>query len=166
MNSETLPPQLAVGAVVIADQHLLLIERGRPPSVGLWTVPGGRVEAGERLEDAVQREVAEETGLAVSCGALIGWVQRLGSDFNFVILDFAATISQSPVGESRSLPAPRPGDDASDARWVRLDRLAELPLVDGLLDFLEEHGIVPPYSSSSNGSSLADESGSPASGPA
>jgi ADP-ribose pyrophosphatase YjhB (NUDIX family) len=114
-------------------------------------VPGGRVEAGERLESAVEREVREETGLTVSCGSLLGWVQRLGESHNFVILDFEATLDPTHA----VLPALEPGDDASAARWVHVDRLAEMRLVPGLLDFLIEHGVVPRYSSSSSGTSAS-----------
>jgi ADP-ribose pyrophosphatase YjhB (NUDIX family) len=120
-----------VGAVVVADGRLLLVRRGRPPGVGAWSVPGGRVEAGERLAAAVAREVAEETGVEVTCGELLGWVERIGEGHHFVILDFACTA----VGA----PEPVAGDDAAEAAWVPLPDVPALPLVDGLLDFLGHH---------------------------
>jgi 8-oxo-dGTP diphosphatase len=123
--------ELCVGAVVVADGRLLLVRRGRPPGLGQWSVPGGRVEAGERLADAVVRETVEETGIEVACGDLLGWVERIDEQHHFVILDFACEV----VGGSD----PVAGDDASEARWVPLGEVPGLPLVAGLLAFLEPH---------------------------
>ncbi|MDH3300201.1 MAG: NUDIX hydrolase [Acidimicrobiia bacterium] len=135
-------PVLAVGAVVAVDHHLLLVTRANPPARGQWTIPGGRVEPGESLADAVVREVAEETGLDVECGPLVGWVERIGTGFHFVIFDFRA----DPIGVATGLNglAPTAGDDAGDARWVPFDELPTMDLVPGLLDFLQGNGIVDP----------------------
>ena len=67
-------PELCVGAVVVQDGELLLIRRGHGPAAGSWSVPGGRVEAGELRAEAVVREVREETGLEAVCGPLVGWL--------------------------------------------------------------------------------------------
>jgi 8-oxo-dGTP diphosphatase len=131
--------EVAVGAIVEHDGCLLLVQRGRGVAVGTWAPPGGRVDFGERLSDAVTREVREETGLTVAVSELAGWVERTGADpepYHYVILDFRAT----PVG-SIELVA---GDDAADARWIPLDELGSFPLVDGLFDFLVSIGSVPP----------------------
>lgn len=130
----TTRPETCVGAVVVDDGRLLLIRRGRGAAVGQWSVPGGRVEAGETLAEAVEREVEEETGLAVRCRDFIGWVERISTDHHFVILDFDAELASDPE-------AHRAGDDASAVAWVELDRLGEHDLVDGLLAFLRDHGI-------------------------
>ncbi len=127
-------PEIAVGAVVVDDDRLLLIRRGRGPAVGQWSVPGGRVEPGEPLARAVEREVEEETELRVACGPFIGWVERIGPDHHFVIMDFWATLTGSADG--------RAGDDASDLAWVPVARVTELDLVAGLADFLREHGVI------------------------
>ena len=66
-------PVVAVGAVIIRDDHLLLVERARPPGEGLWAVPGGQVKLGEDMAAAVRREVLEETGLRVEVGDVV-WV--------------------------------------------------------------------------------------------
>lgn len=126
----TLPrPTVAVAAVVFdADGRVLLVERGRPPGVGLWTVPGGKLEAGESLADAVAREVREETGLSVEVGPLVEVVERRGDDYHYVILDYLAF---APTDA-----APRAGDDARAARFVAEDELAGLPLTDGLAPVL------------------------------
>jgi 8-oxo-dGTP diphosphatase len=126
--------QLCVGAVAVLDGNLLLVQRRNEPGAGEWSVPGGRVEPGETLAEAVVRELAEETGLEGVCGSLVGWVERIGPDHHFVILDFAVTL----LGDEE----PRPGDDALDARWVPLDEVADWLLVDGLAEFLHDHGIL------------------------
>ncbi len=84
-------PETCVGAIVRRDDALLLVLRGREPGRGRWSVPGGRVEAGETLARAVVRELKEETGLDGVCGPFVGWVERIGADHHFVILDFEVT---------------------------------------------------------------------------
>ena len=125
-------PEICVGAVIVDTERLLLIRRGRGVGVGQWSIPGGRVEFGETLADAVRREVAEETGLDVKVGDLLGWVERIGNEHHFVIADYRASVVEGTL---------RPGDDASDAAWVPLTELANIDLVDGLLAFLDEHAV-------------------------
>jgi 8-oxo-dGTP diphosphatase len=127
--------EVAVGAIVVTDDELLLIRRGHGPGAGEWSVPGGRVEGGEMLAEAVVREVAEETGLEAVCGPLVGVAERIHDDRHFVILDFHVTVLERQE--------PTAGDDAVEARWVPLADVAELRLVDGLAEFLHEHGIIP-----------------------
>ncbi len=122
-----------MGAIVVHDGALLLVRRGQPPGAGQWSVPGGRVEAGEPLREAVVREVREETGLVVDVGVFAGWVERIGTQHHFVILDFFAA---PRAGQ----PVPIAGDDAREARWVPLVEVPTLDLVDGLLEFLREIG--------------------------
>ncbi|MGI9080228.1 MAG: NUDIX hydrolase [Acidimicrobiales bacterium] len=128
-------PEVCVGAVAVAEEKLLLIRRGRGPAAGAWSVPGGRVEAGETLAEAVLRELTEETALEGVCDGLVGWVERMGPDHHYVILDFAVTILETAN--------PQAGDDAVEAEWVPLDEVAHRRLADGLAEFLHEHGIVP-----------------------
>ena len=129
--------EISVGAVVVHDGRLLLIRRGRGVAAGLWSLPGGRVEFGETLAQAVAREVAEETGLDVTVGEFLGWVERMGQDppYHYVILDFAAT----PAGPDLNLVA---ADDASAALWVPLAEVARFDLVMGLGEFLNEVGVL------------------------
>lgn len=127
-------PQLCVGAVTLSAGRLLLVQRATAPGRGLWSLPGGRVELGETLAEACIRELLEETGIEGVCGELIGWVERMSDDYHFVILDFAVT----PFG----FDPPRAASDASDARWIPLDEVSDLPLVDGLAEFLYDHGVI------------------------
>ena len=125
-------PQLAVGVFVFdAAGRVLLVQRGRPPGQGLWSVPGGKLEWGESVTDACQREVQEETGIEVTVGPFVTWIERVGDTYHYVILDFVAT----PV-DSAALP--QAGDDATDARWLTLQELSDLPLTTGLLPVLEQ----------------------------
>ncbi len=120
---------VAVGAIVFDPEgRVLLIERGKPPGAGLWSVPGGRLEGPETLAQGVAREVREETGLVVEVGPLSCVVERMGDDYHFVILDYLARV----IGGTLAA-----GSDARDARWVTSDELATLPLTDGLVAVLE-----------------------------
>jgi len=121
-------PVVAVGGIVFdATGRVLLVERGRPPGAGLWSVPGGKVDGSETLAQAVAREVREETGLVVEVGALACVVERMGDDHHYVILDYVARV----VGGALAA-----GGDASAARFVDEGELARLPLTDGLVDVL------------------------------
>jgi 8-oxo-dGTP diphosphatase len=134
-DATTAGPMVAVGAVVVVDHRLLLIRRGRGVAVGRWSLPGGVVEPGELLAEAVVRELAEETGLEGVCGPLVGVVERFVEGHHYVILDHAVTLLE-PDAE------PTAGDDAAEVAWVPLGDVAEWPLVDGLAEFLHDHGIV------------------------
>ena len=129
-------PEEAVGALAVDHGRLLCIRRGHGPGAGLWSLPGGRLEAGETLYEAVVREVMEETGLEVVVDRFVGYVERMGDGYHFVILDFAVTPLDLDVD-------PVAGDDAAEAAWVPLEDLGELRLVDGLYDFLRDHDVLP-----------------------
>ena len=128
-------PLVCVGAIAVDGDRLLLVRRGRRPAAGRWSLPGGRVEAGETLAEAVVRELTEETGLEGVCDELVGWVERIGTDHHYVILDFRVTIVSSI--------RPTAGDDADQAAWFPLNDVPDLLLVEGLAGFLHDHGIIP-----------------------
>lgn len=132
-------PRLGVGAIVIKDGRVLLVKRGIAPSKGLWAIPGGSVELGETFRDAAEREIMEETGIAIRAGKLayvFDFIERDDSDkilFHFVIVDVMADyISGTPKG----------ADDALEARWVSPEELKELPMSKNTLKVLGEIGFL------------------------
>lgn len=115
-------PVLGVGAVILDGDRVLLVKRGHAPLKGEWSLPGGTVELGETLHQAVVREVREETGLDVIVGPLIEVFDRIDRApddrivYHFVIADFLCRPSGGALNHD---------SDAEDARWVRLDELAD-----------------------------------------
>ena len=126
-------PYLAVSAAIIRDGHVLVVRRARAPAHGLFTLPGGGVEAGETLVEAVVREVREETELAIEPVALAGYREVIMRDAedriqrHFVIVAFAA---RWIAGE------PKLNDELAEARWLRPSGLAGLATTEGLADIV------------------------------
>jgi 8-oxo-dGTP diphosphatase len=112
-------PVPAVGVVCIRGDEVLLIRRGSPPLVGEWSLPGGRIEWGERAADAALRELLEETGVTAETAGLIDVVDGLFGERHYVLVDYAARwVSGEPVA----------GDDAADARFYPLAEIGSLGL--------------------------------------
>lgn len=126
---------LSAGAVITDEAgRVLLVQRGKEPQKGLWSLPGGRCEPGESLAQTVAREVWEETGLRVHVGPELWSLMIPITDGQaYEVHDFAAAVI------SGTLIA---GDDAADARWVAPSGLGELPLTVGLLDYLGRAGVI------------------------
>ena len=126
-------PYLAVSAVIVRDGEFLAVRRARPPMQGLFTLPGGGVEAGESIAEAVRREVREETGLTIEAGALAGYREVITQDDagrvqrHFVILTFAA---RWVAGE------PRLNEELLEARWIRPAGLPQLSTTEGLAEIV------------------------------
>ena len=131
-------PEVAVGAVALGPEGILLVRRGHGPAAGTWSVPGGRVATGETLHEAVVREVSEETGIQVAIDRFLGWVERIDEGppaMHFVILDFEVT----PLDADAVAVA---GDDAAEVAWVPVADLGDYRLAPGLQDFLEDSGVL------------------------
>ena len=122
-------PIPAVGVVCLRGDAVLLIRRGTPPRQGEWSLPGGRIEPGERAVDAALRELREETGVEAEITGLIDVVDGLFPEAgrHYVLIDYAARwLSGEPVA----------GDDAAEARFVALDA------VESLVDWAETRRII------------------------
>ncbi|HET6627358.1 MAG TPA: NUDIX domain-containing protein [Nocardioidaceae bacterium] len=129
------------GIVTDTAGRLLLVRRGHEPAKGCWSVPGGRVEAGETDAEATTREVLEETGLHVVVGELAGSVERdAPGGAVYVIHDYLCT----PV-DGIDPSVARAADDAEDAGWFTAAQARRLTCSPGLLEALEEWGVLPPH---------------------
>jgi len=123
-------PIVGVGAVIVNAGCVVLVKRAHEPLKGEWSLPGGSVEVGETLAEAVAREVREETGLEVRVGSLIEALDRVHRgpegqvEYHFVLLDYRCTIKSGTLAH---------GSDAADACWVRRDELARYGLSDAAL---------------------------------
>ena len=128
-------PLVAVGAIVARDGRVLLVRRGQPPSEGMWAIPGGRVELGETLQEAAEREIKEETGLTIDARNPFHTFDVILRDeagsvrFHYVIVDLLADYVSGTL---------HPGDDAREARWVTYGELEELSVNRTTLEVLKK----------------------------
>ena len=131
-------PRVGVGAVILDGDRVLLVKRGQPPSQGKWSIPGGLVHLGERIEDALRREVQEECGVEVRLLGLCGVIDRVRHappdaaaaprvHYHYVIIDYVATVESG---------VPRAGSDAAEVRWVPIRELEAYDTTEGLADMV------------------------------
>ena len=129
-------PVVAVGAIVFRENRVLLVRRGQPPSLGLWAIPGGRVEIGETLQKAAEREILEETGIIIQAREPVytfDYIERDGAAlarFHYVIVDL---IADYVGGETRV------GDDAADVSWFSAAELDDLNVSSKTVYLLRTH---------------------------
>lgn len=121
-------PIAGVGALIIDNDRILLVERGHEPMKGYWSLPGGAVETGERLEEALRREVREETGLEVDVLHLMEVLERItiGADdlaeYHYILIDYICLPTGGVLQAS---------DDASRAQWFTEDEIGVLKITEG-----------------------------------
>lgn len=127
-------PLVGVAGVVVKDGYVLMIQRGRDPGRGRWSIPGGRLRLGERLGDGVEREILEECGLRVRAGDILNVGELIQRDedgsvrYHYVLIDLAAEYLSGD---------PHPSSDALAARWVPFGEVPALKMADRLRHLLD-----------------------------
>lgn len=118
-------PLVGVGAVIFKGEEVVLVRRGQEPAKGIWSLPGGLVEVGETLSEAITREVREETGLSIRILGVTAVLERIYHDpqgripYHYVLIDFACDYAEGEL---------RPGSDITEARFVAAAELDRMPL--------------------------------------
>lgn len=127
-------PLLGVGALIFEGSRILMAQRGKPPLMGQWSLPGGLVETGESVESAVRREVLEETGLEVKPLGVLEIFERIMRDaggapeYHYVLLDYICRVTGGTLSA---------GDDACRVEWFERRDLKELHITEGTLAVIE-----------------------------
>lgn len=128
-------PVCAVGAIVFRGDEVLLIQRGKPPAQGKWSIPGGAVRLGETLESAVVRELREEAGMEAKPLGVGKVIDRIYADsqgkiaYHYVIVDYVCEAGPEQ---------PAPGSDASDAGFFEIQKLDEMDMTEGTAEVIRE----------------------------
>jgi 8-oxo-dGTP diphosphatase len=127
-------PLPGVGALIIRRSSILLVQRARSPLRGYWSLPGGLIETGETIEDALQREVLEETGLIIHPKKMFEIFERIildtqgRAEYHYILHDYLCKVVG---GELKA------GDDAGRVAWVQRAKLNTLQLTEGTLEVIE-----------------------------
>lgn len=133
-------PLVGVGAVIHANNKILFIRRANEPGRGLWSIPGGLVEVGETLRDAVKREVEEETGVKIEVGNLIDVMENIIRDedgkvkFHYILVNFEA----KPITEDINISSL---SEVLEARWFTLEEIKDIPITNTARLLLKRVGI-------------------------
>jgi mutator protein MutT len=128
-------PLIGVGALLFERGRILMVQRGKEPRKGWWSLPGGALETGETLEQAVRREVREETGLEVEPAGVLEIFERIVRDaagvpeYHYVLIDYVCRVTGGTLA---------PGDDACDVQWVSRRDLPALTITEGTLAVIEK----------------------------
>ena len=129
-------PIVGVGAIIIHDGKMLIVKRGSDPGKGKWSVPGGLVELGETVKEAVEREVLEECNLKVEASHLIDIVDNIIRDkngrikYHFIILDFFAKLRGGKL---------KPNSEIIEAKWVPIDEVEKYDLTNTFREFMKRN---------------------------
>ena len=121
-------PILTVGGIIFIDNKAVLIKRKHPPEAGRWTIPGGRIRVGERIDDALKREILEETGIEIEVKRLVEVAEKVVRDdndriqYHYIILDYLCEFVSGKINAS---------SDAEEVRTVNMEDIDELDLIDG-----------------------------------
>jgi 8-oxo-dGTP diphosphatase len=129
-------PVLGIGALIFnGARQILLVERGREPLKGMWSLPGGVLETGETLIEGIIREVLEETGLVIEPVQVVEIFERIMRDdqgkpeYHYVLIDYICTVAGGELAAA---------DDVSDVRWVSKQDLSSIRLTEGTLGVIEK----------------------------
>src|SRR5262245_22907126 len=123
-------PRVGVGAVILHHDNVLLVRRGKAPSFGKWSLPGGLVELGESTREAIAREIMEECGIKIRIVDVCGVLDRVVKDdagrvrYHYVLVDYLAYPDLLDV---------QAGDDAAEEQWLVIDRLVGIDTAQGLV---------------------------------
>jgi 8-oxo-dGTP diphosphatase len=124
-----------VGAIILDRDRVLLVERGKPPLQGYWSLPGGVLETGETLEEGVRREILEETGLEIRPRAVAEIFERIMLDsagrpeYHYVLIDYICRVTGGTLCAA---------SDCARAEWVPRRRLAEYLITEGTVPVIEK----------------------------
>jgi ADP-ribose pyrophosphatase YjhB (NUDIX family) len=129
------PPVLGgASGLIVRDGEVLLIRRGKEPYKGHWSLPGGGIERGETIRDAVKREVLEETGLEVDVGLVAGYREEiLGPDEHYLVLAFHCTVTGGELCA---------GDDAVECAFMDPNALSDVLTTPALSDVFRDAGLL------------------------
>src|SRR5947209_19454680 len=128
-------PLVGVGAILLRRDRILMAQRGKEPLKGWWSLPGGALETGESLKDAVRREVREETGLEILPVGVLEIFERIMRDasgapeYHYVLIEYMCRITGGTL---------RAGDDVCRVDWVRRGDLPKLQITEGTLAVIEK----------------------------
>jgi len=132
-------PQVGVGILLVRNQKLLLVKRKYNPDAGYWSIPGGHLDLGERVEDAAEREALEETGFKVKVTNLAGIINKIMNDkngkieYHYVLINYFVEQIEGNMDQ-----VPIPDSDALDARFVKFSELKNYKLTESLVELLKQ----------------------------
>ena len=132
-------PHIGVGILLIRNHHLLLIKRKYDPDGGYWSIPGGHLDLGEKVQIAAEREAFEETGFKVKVTELAGIIDKIMYDtegkieYHYVLLNYFVEQIEGDLNQP-----PQAADDALDARFVPFEELKHYKLTDSLIELLKQ----------------------------